>query len=418
MTRVRLSSVLRPLILALCLTIYALQPAGAQQAAPAPVAAPSAGMNAAELNALADQLENGAARRRLVETLRALSAAQEAQPAAAAETRAAKVADAPAPATPAPAAADETEDPGAEIVDSIVAQMRRASSSVAVLGTLFSDLPSLQRWFELQVENPQRRALWADVLLKLGASLLVAIGLQAAAFIAVRRSMMALAPRGTGPVWLGLMFMLLRMLVALVPTAVFAAAAYGTLALLAPNALTRDLAQIVVLAFVGWRGVDIARQLLLAPDAVLARLLRLDGESAAYLQVWLRRLTAVGIFGYSAVRIAERVRIPADGIDAIARLAAFIFAVLLVVLVLQNRSTVADGIRGNDDSAGQGARAAGLRVLRHRLADTWHVLALLYIGASYFGLGIRGDRWLQPDLARYGADDRDFGRAARSAVHH
>ena len=99
--------------------------------------------------------------------------------------------------------------------------MRRAGSSVAALGALFSDLPSLQRWFELQVENPQRRAVWIDVLLKLGAALLAAIALQAVAFMAVRRSMAKLAPRGTGsdrlgPVWLGLVFMLLRVLVALV----------------------------------------------------------------------------------------------------------------------------------------------------------------------------------------------------------
>jgi small-conductance mechanosensitive channel len=349
-------------------------PAAAQS--PAPPA--EAGLTGTDLNALADQIQDEAGRRRLIETLRALAQAREA--------------GRPASETAAPQAKDETpptdEDPGAAIVDSVIDQMRRAGSSVAALGALFSDLPSLQRWFELQVENPRRRALWIDVLLKLGAALLAAIVLQAVAFMAVRRSMAALAPRGTGsdrlgPVWLGLVFMLLRVLVALVPTAVFAAAAYGTLALLAPNALTRDLAQIVVLAFVGWRAIDIAGQLLLAPDAVLARLLRLEGESAAYLQVWLRRLSAVGIFGYAAVRIAERVRIPPDGIDAIARLAAFIFAVLLAILALQNRSAVAERIRGRDDATQAGARANAVRLLRHRLADTWHILALLYIGASY-----------------------------------
>ncbi|MEK9969351.1 MAG: mechanosensitive ion channel domain-containing protein, partial [Ferrovibrio sp.] len=353
-------------------------PASAQPSAP-PSAPADSSLSATDLNALADQIQDEAGRQRLVETLRALAQAR-AKPAAASAQ------------SPTHEAAATEEDPGAVIVDSVVEQMRRAGSSVAALGALFSDLPSLKRWFELQVENPQRRALWSDVLLKLGASLLVAIGLQAVAFMAVRRSMAALAPRGTGPVWLGLVFMLLRVLVALVPTAVFAAAAYGTLTLLAPNVLTRDLAQIVVLAFVGWRAIDIAGQLLLAPDAVLARLLRLEGESAAYLQVWLRRLSAVGIFGYAVVRVAERVRIPPDGIDTIAKLAAFIFAVLLAILALQNRGAMADRIRGasagtgtgtGDAAAQAGPRAAGLRVLRHRLAETWHILALLYIGASY-----------------------------------
>jgi small conductance mechanosensitive channel len=359
-------------IVLLLASIVAL-PATAQSSAPPA----EAGLTAADLNALADQIQDEAGRRRLIETLRALAQAREAGRSSAAP-----------PVAPSAKSTDDSkpaadEDPGAAIVDSVVDQMRRAGSSVAALGALFSDLPSLQRWFELQVENPQRRAVWIDVLLKLGAALLAAIALQAVAFMAVRRSMAALAPRGTGPVWLGLVFMLLRVLVALVPTAVFAAAAYGTLALLAPNALTRDVAQIVVLAFVGWRAIDIAGQLLLAPDAVLARLLRLEGESAAYLQVWLRRLSAVGIFGIAAVRIAERVRIPSDGIDAIARLAAFIFAVLLAILALQNRSTVAERIRGRDDATQMGARANAVRLLRHRLADTWHILALLYIGAAY-----------------------------------
>jgi small-conductance mechanosensitive channel len=363
----------RPLILTLLLAAATATPAGAQQAttAQSPPAAPAGAMNAAELNALADQLENEGERRKLIETLRALSAARDAatSPASASE----------------PVAGEKSavEDPGAAIVDSVVEQMRRAGSSVAALGALFSDLPSLQRWLELQIENPQRRALWTDVLLKLGAALLAAVLLQAAAYMAVRRSMVALAPRATGPVWLGFFFMALRVLVALVPTAVFAAAAYGTLGLLAPNALTRDLAQIVVLAFVAWRALDIAGQLLLAPEAVLARLLRLDGESAAYLQVWLRRLSAVGIFGYVAVRIAERVRIPADGIDGIAKLAAFIFAILLAILLLQNRGTVAERIRGREDAARPAAKAGALRLLRYRLAETWHILALLYVAASY-----------------------------------
>jgi small conductance mechanosensitive channel len=354
------------LLLLACVTAL---PAQAQPSAPPP----ESGLSATDLNALADQIEDESGRQRLVETLRALAAA-----------RAAGGESAMPPVKPAHDAEPvPTGDPGAAIIDSVIGQMRRAGSSMAALGALFSDLPALQRWFEWQVENPQRRALWSDVLLKLGAALLAAILLQAAVFMAVRRSMAALAPRGAGPVWLGLVFMALRVLVALVPTAVFAAAAYGTLALLAPNALTRDLAQIVVLAFVGWRAIDIAGQLLLAPDAVLARLLRLDGESAAYLQVWLRRLSAVAIFGYAVVQIAGRVRIPVDGIDTIAKLAAFVFAVLLAILVLQNRSAVADRIRGRDDAAPPGTGANAMRLLRHRLADTWHILALLYIGAAY-----------------------------------
>lgn len=370
------------LFLLLALLVFD-QPLQAQQ--PAPASAP--GLTAAELNTLASQLENETERRKLIETLRALSAAQKAQPGQAAP--AAPVPAAPASAKP-PVAAPE--DPGAAIVDSVVDQMRRAGTSFAALGALFSDLPALQKWLLLQAENPQRRALWTDVLLKLGTTLAVALGLQAAAFLVIRRPLAALELRKPGPVWLGLIFLLLRALVAIIPTAVFALAAYGTLWLLAPNNLTRDIAQIIVLAFVVTRAVDIVTQMLLAPDAVLSRLLRLEGETAAYIQVWLRRLTAVGIFGYAIVRIAERVQIPPDGVDAIATLVGFVFAILLGILVLQNRTAVAARIRGDAPTADGSSRSNAIRLLRHRAGDIWHVLALLYVGATFavWAFDVRG----------------------------
>jgi small-conductance mechanosensitive channel len=376
---------LRPLILALLLAMLAVVPAGAQQSAPAQSrpSAPAVGMSAAELNTLADQLENETERRRLIETLRALSAAQRggAQPAPA---QPAPTAPAPAKA-PEPAAASAEDDPGAAIVDTVVEHVQRAGSGMAALGAVFSDLPALQAWLTQQWDNPKRRALWADVLLKLGATLAVAILAQAIAFFLIRRPLAALEVRKSNPLWLAFVFLLLRIMVAIIPTAVFALAAYGTLSLLAPDNITRDIAQIIVLAFVAARAIDIASQLLLAPDAALSRSLRLDGETAAYIHVWLRRLSAVGIFGYAAVRVAQRIRIPADGVDAIATAVGFIFAFLLAVLVLQNRMAVAVRIRGTDAAATDTASPRGnaIRLLRHRTGDIWHVLALLYIVATF-----------------------------------
>src|SRR5688572_9953051 len=75
-------------------------PALAQQPAP-PAVAPQTGMSAAELDGLASQLEDEAGRRRLIETLRALSAAQKAQPGQATptDTKPTEAKPAPAPAT-------------------------------------------------------------------------------------------------------------------------------------------------------------------------------------------------------------------------------------------------------------------------------------------------------------------------------
>ncbi|MBV9524141.1 MAG: mechanosensitive ion channel, partial [Alphaproteobacteria bacterium] len=50
--------------------------------------------------------------------------------------------------------------------------------------------------------------------------------------------------------------------------------------------------------------------------------------------------------------------------------------VLGIIFVLQNRHSVGDRLRGHDAGAMQ---PSNWRVLRHRLADTWHVLAIVYI---------------------------------------
>ena len=49
----------------------------------------------------------------------------------------------------------------------------------------------------------------------------------------------------------------------------------------------------------------------------------------------LRRLSGVAVIGFAALRIAERVRLPAEGIDGIAKLAGFIFAALLAYMLLR-----------------------------------------------------------------------------------
>lgn len=379
--------VLRAPCFFLLLALLAAAPVSAQQPAPAQTPPPAAGMSAAELNSLANQLENEAERRKLIETLRALSAAQRGQagsqpaPAQAPVQAPVQAPAQPAAQQPAPA----PEDPGAAIVDTVVEHVQRAGSGMAALGAVFSDLPTLQKWLVQQWENPRRRALWTDVLLKLGATLAVAILAQTVAFLLIRRPLAALEVRKSNPLWLAFVFLLLRIMVAIIPTAVFALAAYGTLALLAPNNLTRDIAQFIVLAFVATRAVDIAGQMLLAPDAALGRLLRIDDENAAYIHVWLRRLSAVGIFGYAIVRVAQRMRIPADGVDAIATVIGFIFAALLAVLVLQNRTAIAARIRGAETPHAEGIspRSNAIRLLRHRTGDIWHVLALLYIGATF-----------------------------------
>ncbi|HEX6958890.1 MAG TPA: mechanosensitive ion channel domain-containing protein [Ferrovibrio sp.] len=339
--------------------------------------AASAPLSPDELKALADSLENDAERRKLIDSLRALAAAREAggKPAAAGQAE-----------TGQNAAAAESADPGAAIIDGMMMQMRRAGSAFAALGAIFSDLPALADWARLQVENPHRRALWTDVLWKLGATLIVALLLQALAHVLIRRPLAALRPpqvegEATPHPWLQMILAILRALIGLIPIVVFAAAAYGMLTFIAPNAITRDLAQIVVLAFVAATAVGVVGDFLFNRGGGAMRALHVDEETAAYILLWLRRLSAFAIYGYAIVRIADRLHVPPAAADTIAKLIGFAFAALLAVLVLQARAPVAARIRGTAPPAE--SRWRTWRVLRQRAGDVWHVLALLYIAAAY-----------------------------------
>lgn len=350
-------------------------PAADRPSAPAE-ASVAPDLRAAELEALADRLADETRRNELIATLRALAATRETV------------------AQDGTAQPEADGDPGAVIIDGVMAQMRRAGSAFAAFGALFSDLPALADWAQMQVDDPRRRALWSDVLLKLGVTLFSALLLQALAHLLIRRPLAALRLAGNGQtqtptpaspptLWLQIFFTLLRALISLIPIAVFAGAAYGILALLAPNALTRDLAQIVVLAFVAVYALGILGDVLLAHGTAP---LRLDEESAAYAQLWLRRLAILAAVGSAAVQLATRVRVPPDAVDTIAKLAAFAFAALLAVLVLQLRQSVASWIRGSlppSDVAPATPRSRPWHVLRQRIGDVWHVLALLYIVATY-----------------------------------
>src|SRR3546814_3887596 len=86
--------------------------------APATATGETAGLNAQDLNGLADRLQNPDERQKLVDTLRALAAARDS-----ADGK-------PADGKPAPPEAADT-DPGSAIVDGVMAQMRRAGSTLA-----------------------------------------------------------------------------------------------------------------------------------------------------------------------------------------------------------------------------------------------------------------------------------------------
>src|SRR6185312_14105409 len=96
-------------------------------------------------------------------------------------------------------------------------------------------------------------------------------------------------------------------------------------------------------------------------------------ETRNYLYIWARRFANWSVYGFALATGAWWLGVPGA-----------IYALLLrgTVLVLQNRSAVAEAVRGKTGPEGLPV-GHGWRLLRQRLADTWHVLAIIYIVGTF-----------------------------------
>jgi small conductance mechanosensitive channel len=357
--------------LLLVLLLLAPWPAAGQgtgQGAPSPAAAPPE-ITAQDLDQLAAVLNDPAQRARLLTALQALAASRQA-PAAT-----------PAPAAPAapPAAAAPVVEPrglGATLVAAIGDELRQLGNGVATAVGTVNQLPEIAEDVARQAQSPAIRAIWLEVAIKLAVVLLAATLAYLLAQRLLRRPRRALECRAAESLWVRLPLVLLRAVVDLVPTAAFAITAYLVLPATAPRPLVRLVAVALINAVIMVRAIAAVSYALLVPHPGGGRLLPLGEETATYLYIWVRRLTATIFYGGFLLQAADLLGLPPAVYELLLRLLGLLVAGLLVVLVLQNRAAVAGWLRGHADDGAVGR-------LRGRLAEIWHVLAFLYILVVY-----------------------------------
>jgi len=336
-------------------------PAAAQAAATKPAAT---GPSTAEIEALVRTLKDDGERQKLIGQLEAMLAAKRAQ----------------AAATPAP------EGFGAQLLGGLSNSVEWLSRDLVGAMRAVFDLGRLRDWAMVQISRPEARAHWVSVMWKVALAI-------AAGFIGewlARRLLAAprrvLEGRSGGTLWRRVLPLALRTVLDVVPVAAFLAAGYATLALVQPDTVARLVALALINAYVVAGLVLAAGRALLSPASAGLRLPPIGDDDANYLYVWLRRLANVAIYGYAASVGARLLGLPADAAATLLHLVGLFVALMLVVFALQNRATVADRVRGGD-----GDRPA-LRMIRARLADIWHVMAIVYILGMYvvWALAIRG----------------------------
>jgi small-conductance mechanosensitive channel len=332
-----------------------------------------------DLKSLLATLQDPAARQKLISQIQSLIELR--QKAAGAATPAGP--PAPAAAQPAAtAAADAAGAPGVQAIQATSSQIRRVSDVLISGASTLLDFPQLLHWIESQLANQTTRLIWLYVALKIIGVLVVAAGAELLARFLLRGAHRASADREAASRGVRLLLIVARLGIELVEIAIFGAVAYIILPLTSPD----DFARAAVLAFVNAsvivRAVLALARAMLAPESTGLRVLPMSAETAGYWFVWLRRLVGLAVYGSAFAAVALLVGLPLPAYDILLKALGFILAALLVVLIFQNRAAVAQWLRGNCDAAKR-RTPAGLRVLRARVADVWHILASLYVIGFY-----------------------------------
>jgi len=353
---------------------------GADAGTPKPAAAqaPAAQANIPtastdDLKALLATLQDPAARDRLIAQLQTLIALRQ-QGAGAGQ---------PAPSAPSPEASGA---PGVQAIEATSGQIRHMSEALVAGVSVLLDFPRLVSWTDRQLGDEATRVSWILIGLKLAAVLAAALISELIAGFLLRGARRAAGDRESATLWVRLLLLLGRVFVDLLRIAAFGAAAYIVLPLIDPGDFARAVALAFINANVIVRACLVVARALLAPEGSRIQPLSMRPETAGYWYVWFRRLIGLGVYGYAFAAAALIVGLPVAGYDVVVKALGLLLAALLIILVFQNRAAMAEWIRGRDaGDADRRRRSPGLRVLRARLADVWHLLAVLYV-VGFFGV--------------------------------
>jgi moderate conductance mechanosensitive channel len=353
------SRILAALALMVCLIAAFAAPLRAQSQAAGPAA--PAPVSADELERLVNTLQDDQARAKLVEQLRALVAAQRG------------------------AEQKQAEENPATLLNNLSAQIDAISGEILAAAAVVVDAPRLISWLQDQASDTQSRTFWLEVALKLG--IIVGAGLIAEWFarLVLRRPGARLGARAGGSIAVQVLLLVVQFVIEALPILVFAGVAYFVLPLVQPRFATARVAEVIIQAMLTARLIlALTHVILLSPAA--ASLYPLGEETRNYLYIWARRFTGWAVYGFALAAATWWLGVPGAIYALLLRGTMMVLGVLAVIFVLQNRAGVAELLRGKARGAAQGNNAMpsqGWRVLRNRLADTWHVLAIIYIVGTF-----------------------------------
>jgi moderate conductance mechanosensitive channel len=346
-----------------------------------------------DLNHLLDTLQDDGKRAELVRQIKALLVVSK---------------SAPAPAIALPASG---------LVSEVTSHFRAMIAELTAAEGVFIDAPVLWTWFRTGMADPDTRQFWMVVTEKLAIIFAAATGadwLMRHGLARLRRASQGLKYRS----WFGRAGLLLIQLVMdLMPPLAFASVALLALPFVSARETTTGVTTIAIEAFLTARLLIVAaRTVLITPREIAWEFPPISAESASYLFIWTRRFVDLTVYGSSIGIIAPLLEVPEPVVQTINKLVALAIAVMSIMFVVQNRVPVAHWLRprshpvpaeidvsGDIDASGSAPEAEpplailtprhpALDFLRHRIADIWHGLAVVYIVGIFcvYALKIEG----------------------------
>jgi small conductance mechanosensitive channel len=273
--------------------------------------------------------------------------------------------------------------------------MDAVTGEILAAAKVVLDVPRLFAWVQEQLADASARERWLEAALKLGIVFGFALFVEWLARALLRRPHEALAARPAEGLLLRIVGILGRAILEAIPILAFAAVAWLILPMTEPRFATERIAIILIAANLWARGIIVLAQSVLLPHR-LATFFGCGEETRTYLLIWARRFINVAIYGWAIGEAAWWFGVPGGVYAIILKVAALVLAVLGVMFVLQNRTAVAEWLRGRrrvPDEAAVGERQReGWRLARARLGEIWHVLAIVYIVGiwSVYALHIEG----------------------------
>ncbi len=342
-----------------CLLLFAAPPSVAAQD-------DAAALSNDEISELVETLEDPAERERFLSDLKALLAAREALD-----------------------ENGESTSAGASALKNISDGLDRVGGELVGLIKGLADIPQAARWLGDEWSAADSRDLWAEMVWKL--AVVIGGGIIAALIFSfgLRRPRRFLETRPRPNPWLRPLMLLGYNLLRVVPTLAFAGAGYGLITVLDPHEVVRLVALSAINAHVVAVLLKAAANQGLAPWTPNLRMATISDRTAVYCVIWWRRLVNIAVYGYFICQAALLLGLPEVGYQALVKVLGLIVVALLISLILQNRITFAAWIR----SGGERKHWRGFFLVAYRVADFWHILAILYVlagGMLAAALGLNG----------------------------